>query len=437
LRGAAPTTGSALLMIVAVLIAVVLVGRLFDRVLNQFHLPAIICSLALATSLWMRGVDSLNNRIGIPLVGLIGWMFLTVPFSSWRGESISIVIYFAFYSLMWLPLALGPRHFKDLYRLIVLLAVLNLITLLLTTTDANGRLQGDGAAYANSEDIALIAIFSIPFWMLIASRIRMFAVKAMVGATSSFFLLLTAARTGSRAALLSSAGLGAVYFFRSNLTKKALFTLIVVLGIPGALFLVPREMVDRLSTIVDVVNDTVPRVAIGDEALDSASARRQMLFDSIRFTFEHPLFGVGPGQFAQFRWDEQHHAGAANLGYLVTHNAYTQISSEEGVPALLFFLAILVGTFRTIRIVQKLNTPDSHRDWRIYQTTALCLQLSFISIVLFGFFLANAQYLFWYLIGGLALALERLTHEAIGARTAAAALAKAPHGPVPRAEFLR
>jgi O-antigen ligase len=151
---------------------------------------------------------------------------------------------------------------------------------------------------------------------------------------------------------------------------------------------------------------------VGNEAMDSAAGRRQLLLDSIRLTFQHPLFGVGPGQFAQFRWSEGHMAGV-RVGWIVTHNAYTQISSENGFPGAIFFIAILVGTAKILRRTKKLNSPGSHNDWELGQTMATALQISFVNLLVCGFFMPNAQYVLWYLMGGMALALERLTAQAI------------------------
>src|SRR5271165_3302186 len=176
-QAAARGTGSVVLFAFAILVSIVLVGRIFDYALVGLHLPAVICGLALLVSLFAGGVAQLRNRVGIPLLGLIGWMFLATPFSSWKGDSTSVVIYFAFFTLMWLPMSLGPRSFKDIQRLILLLAVLNVITLVFTKYDTEGRLRGIAGSFSNSEDIGLIAIMSIPFWLLIASQVRFFPFK--------------------------------------------------------------------------------------------------------------------------------------------------------------------------------------------------------------------------------------------------------------------
>jgi len=423
-------TGSGFLFSLALIVCFVLVGRAFDYGLTGYHIPAIICVVALLSCMLKGGFGLLRSRIGIPLLGLIGWMFLATPFSTWRGDSASVVVYFAFYSLMWLPMAMGPRSMKDIRRLILLLALLNIVTLLLTKYDEGGRLIGMGASFSNSEDIALIAAMSIPFWMLAASQIKFPPARFLLSAASLLFLLRVAALTGSRAILMAVGAMGLVFFVRTDAVKRFMLIAGVIAAIGVVIVTVPTRTLARLGTVVDAFQDRTSALVIGGstEAMDSAAERRQLLLDSIAISVSHPLFGVGPGQFAMYRWTQWKDQGV-RMGYLVTHNAFTEVSSEEGIPGLIFFIGVIVGTLRTIRNARKLNSPGSHKDWRTGQDIATCLELSFIVIVVCGLFLANAQYIFWYLMGGIALALERVTIHLIRQERLAAPLAEKAHSP--------
>lgn len=408
----AARTGSGFLLGLAFLVSIVLVGRVFDRWLRGLHLPAVICAVSFFASLAAGGFSQLRNRVGFPLLGLIGWMFLCVPFAFVRGDAASVTIYFAFFTLMWLPISLGPRSMKDIIRLILLFTLLNAFNLTQTRNDKEGRLMGNGASFANAEDIALIAVISIPFLLLVASRLRFPPFKVLVGAAGSLFLLRTIALTGSRAILLAALGMATVYFFRSGALKKAVLVIAATAGLGVVIMTVPDQILDRLATVVDAFGGARSTALPDNEAMASAQQRHQLLMDSLRLTITHPLFGVGPGQFASYRWSEGKEQGI-RTGYFVTHNAYTEISSETGIVGLAFFIAMLVGTQRTIQITRRLNSPGSHRDWKTGLAISNSLQLSFVAILICGFFLANAQYIFWYLMGGIALALERVTRHLI------------------------
>jgi O-antigen ligase len=60
---------------------------------------------------------------------------------------------------------------------------------------------------------------------------------------------------------------------------------------------------------------------------------------SLETTAKHPLFGIGPGQFENF-------SGSWHL----THNTYTEFSSEAGLPALCLFLFLVWTTFKNLRV---------------------------------------------------------------------------------------
>jgi O-antigen ligase len=77
-------------------------------------------------------------------------------------------------------------------------------------------------------------------------------------------------------------------------------------------------------------------------AASSTASRKQLLRHSLIFTIRHPLFGVGPGMFVVADDAYSKTIGLRKGTWLGTHNSYTQVSSELGIPALLFFVAALV-----------------------------------------------------------------------------------------------
>ena len=87
--------------------------------------------------------------------------------------------------------------------------------------------------------------------------------------------------------------------------------------------------------------DTKENVA---SAYGSAQQREQLFWRSVEVTKEHPLFGVGPGNFQVISGD-----------WHVTHNSFTQMSSEGGVPALIFYLLILWTGFKNLRKTKQLR----------------------------------------------------------------------------------
>jgi O-antigen ligase len=126
-----------------------------------------------------------------------------------------------------------------------------------------------------------------------------------------------------------------------------------------------------------------------------------LLKSSIQFTMQHPIFGVGPGEFsdyeAAFAKSESRRAA-----WQVTHNAYTQVSSEAGIPALLFYLAAIVMTFRTFgRVYRAARARPQLRSMAI---ACFCCQLSMVGFCTATVFLSLAYTMYLPTMSGLALA---------------------------------
>lgn len=107
----------------------------------------------------------------------------------------------------------------------------------------------------------------------------------------------------------------------------------IMLGV-GLALTTPRYVL-RLKTLVG--GDTA---GTGDHG--SMDARRGLLMESLRVTMQHPILGVGPGNFQVY-----------TKSWHVTHNTYTELSSEAGIPALLLFLTILMCALRNTARLRK------------------------------------------------------------------------------------
>src|SRR3954466_3825864 len=135
-------------------------------------------------------------------------------------------------------------------------------------------------------------------------------------------------------------------------------------------------------------------------------------------TFSHPILGVGPGDFSFVSWDERKATTGAGGESLVSHNTYTQISSETGLPGFFFFAATLVLSFRyAYRSYRDTSELDpallACSRYLIYASGALFAGIFFLSV---GYTHILATFF------ALAAAI-RLIHEASGAATARAAKA--------------
>ncbi len=86
--------------------------------------------------------------------------------------------------------------------------------------------------------------------------------------------------------------------------------------------------------------------------MGSSEARRKLLINSLKVTAEHPLLGVGINGFGAYMAKKETAEGIIPR-YQGTHNTYTQVSSEAGIPALIIFLCIMIFSFQGLLRVYK------------------------------------------------------------------------------------
>jgi O-antigen ligase len=126
----------------------------------------------------------------------------------------------------------------------------------------------------------------------------------------------------------------------------------------------------------DEVDDSEMDAEMRESAMGSSQSRKNLLKTSLKFTLQHPLFGVGAGMFPVAEDNEAHDQGRRGQ-WLGTHNSYTQVSSELGIPAFLFFVAaIYMATRDSYRLFVK-----TRGDPRTAEIGSVALGLHYAMIV--------------------------------------------------------
>ena len=207
----------------------------------------------------------------------------------------------------------------------------------------DGRVAVMAGSLADPNEFALRLVLGLPFWWYLISQ------SGAVGKIVCFILTLpifvSFARAGSRSALLALVALFAMMFLFVNLKQKALMCAVAVIVVVAAVAFLPNYLKVRFTTLFmrhDAAHLTIEeRTRLGGD-IGSSEAREMLLWQAIRMTGQHPLLGVGPGVFGDVAWDERKADVGVGGGLLVTHNTYTQFSSELGIPGFLFFVVTLL-----------------------------------------------------------------------------------------------
>jgi O-antigen ligase len=203
-----------------------------------------------------------------------------------------------------------------------------------------------------------------------------------------WMLVLTASRSGLMCVVFS-VGLSLLLVLRTSFRGRLVGMLIAVL-LFLAIALAPKILWQRLETMWDTSNVYADQIAASAEA--SKEDHIAVLNRSIQYTFEHPIFGLGLGNF-QVASGIQLRQSSAWVG---THNTFTEISSEAGIPALAMFLALLTLAIRNMRSVSRMCSRSQQLELGLMSRATLASLLSFA----FGAFFAHLayEYYFFYLV---------------------------------------
>jgi putative inorganic carbon (HCO3(-)) transporter len=333
-------------------------------------------------------------RETVYLILLFVQLCLTIPFSPvWRGGAF-YKVFGGFSKIVLIApiIVLAVDSLRRLRRLLFIQAIA-VAAMAVAAVWENPRQSGVferlsgvlGGAFSNPNDFAFAIALSFPFcWMFLLETSSL--LKKSAWALLMVVMLYAVLSTYSRGGLLAlgaSAGLSAWEFgVKGRRRGLVAFAALVALGL--ALLASPVQYVNRAKTILHPDLDST----------GSAQARRMELRRSLEVTAEHPLFGVGPGNFQIVAGD-----------WHETHNTFTQFSAEAGIPALTLFLLILRRSFLNLRHAERLTSRPRHRLY------AGAIRASLAGFVIGSCFASVAYLFFPYFLAGYASALGRIASQ--------------------------
>mgnify|MGYP005835805519 CR=1 FL=1 len=385
-------------------------SRVSDLLAPRLHLPLITGGGALLAGLLTRKLfRGFAFPAGKALCGMTVWMLFALPFSVWRGGSVDTMTAwfkaFAVYGML-AAFILSLNQLRIVVNVIAAAVLVLGLTSLIAGSADTGRLVLQRVKFGNPNDLAQMLLIALPMWWLIASRPwRTPAGKSFAFALSAP-LLVAFVRTGSRAGLFGFAAVLAFLCLTGG-AKRAVAIGAGALILAGAAFLaLPGEMRQRFFLMFGGPGENIESgdAYLYETATSSARQRWALLQDSLLLTARHPLLGVGPGQFAVAQRDL---AGARGeyAAWRVTHNSYTQVSSENGIPGLLFYAAAILSCLRTFRRAAR-RTGDARNQE--LASTGLFLTLSLVAYMVSAFFASVAYDSQLPVLAGLAAALASL-----------------------------
>lgn len=323
-----------------------LVSRVLDlSPIWWLHIPLIVLVILIFTTLARGGVRfALDSKISRYFGLFTLWVTICYPFSMWRGASEPLVIGSIEFYLVFLIIVQAVRTPEDWrtaaggYAYGVLLAA---VYGFLYAKSVDGRLALVGGTFGDPNGFALSLLIGIPFLLVKISFANLF--KKIFFVACGGVIFISFAKAGSRGGLLALAAMITVMFILSSAGQRLMICIVMCVAVAGAAAILPDYLRARYFTIFSPATqnlDTSAREQLESD-IASASERQALLQQSIQMSFQHPIFGVGPGVFAFAAWDQRKaETGAGGLA-LVSHNTYTQISSETGLPGFFFFISAI------------------------------------------------------------------------------------------------
>jgi O-antigen ligase len=387
----------------------------FPEIMDTFlgtglHSARIILILALlATVLTGAFARAVFSKIGWCMLAFTAWFCLCVPFSIWRGGSFKVLREEWVFSICsFLIVAAAPQGLEQCRRMMYSLAAATVFIELISALAS--RVQGGRLAFlqgtlANANYLAMILLMGLPFCLFVIGNKPGFSLLKIACVIAACLIPLTVVATGSRGGLLTMLFMFLFYFLRLPAVQK-------VVAVMAALLLgfiaVSRSSQSALDRYKTLFGSSPPTGLTASErsAMESSEVRKGVLQASLRMTLQHPLLGVGPGMFQVANAKEMDEQGLPSWdAWHETHNAFTQISSENGLPALLLYVAALYLCFRIVRIARK-RARQNPADAGL-APPAYALRMGLIAFTGTALFTSIAYSYYFPLLAGLCVAFER------------------------------
>jgi len=365
------------------------------RFLEVVAIPGLAFLLAVLAAIGaLLGGDiagTVKSRIGSLLIAFTLWAFLTVPLGIWPGGSFGVLkdtwlkTVIVFYMLG--AILLAWRDCKAAFYTMALASATIVVLSFKFANMSSGRLAFGYGTLGNPNDFAAYLLVGAPFCVYAMLRAGPF--MRVVWFATVVMLLMQVMKTGSRGAMIALSILVLYMFWKSAVMLKLAMVLCLVALLAAAPILLPRSVLNRYATLFGgspSPEDLESRQ--GEFAEASSDSRTALFLISLEQTVRHPVLGVGIGMFSVAAANAMKTEGKRGK-YMQTHNLYTQVSSEMGLPGLVLYVAALWEAISGLRFVRKHGArvnPDLVR-------MAVCLNASWILFLGAGLFSSVAYHI--------------------------------------------
>lgn len=250
--------------------------------------------------------------------------------------------------------------------------------------------------FANSGDLglAMCVIMPIAAYMFFSEK-KKWARVMLLASLAGFFGAIVLC--GSRGALVGAVAVALAAWLRSP--RKFIAVFLTLFFAVGAWLVLPSENKDRFRSGMEYQDDA------------TASARIRYWKTGLHMFADHPIFGVGPGNYAATRVKYYSHIEANQgyrVSYIVSHSTYIDALTELGLFGALAFLSVLTAFFWTnFRTRRELRARGRGGPKDLEYCLTFGLDLAMVGFMASGAFLSVLYYPHIWILLGFSAALQR------------------------------
>lgn len=249
----------------------------------------------------------------------------------------------------------------------------------------SGYFLGDGNDFALSLNIIVpLAIF------LHSCEDKTYRKWLLRGLTILFITVIVI--TESRASSIAFSAMLLYMWLRAR--SKILGIILLACLAMGILVFGSQSYFDRMSSTVHYQEDT------------SALARLDAWEAGVKMAFDHPITGVGAGNFNSIYGRYYRPVDAVYARWLSPHSMYIQCMAELGFTGLILLILLFIYNFRVTHSLRQkfLSDPSEHR----FNSLPTCLEMSLIGFGINAGFLGVLYYPHLFVITGLFVAADSI-----------------------------
>jgi O-antigen ligase len=347
------------------------------------------------------GRPLLSNRLVLASLLLVGSAFLSIPFAVWRGgafeQTIELIKNVILLVLIFGLVDTNARMSKVLWLMVGLFAWFAGSALITYSQGqfafAEGieRAEGINSMAGGPNELAGLILAFFPFLIALLRSTHSILIRLLLLACGSLGLAALVL-TGARAAMIALIIVGAYYVLRS---RHKIAWLLACVALASIIWIgMPQSYRDRYLT--------VKQYALGGQLDASNEFRLRIWKAGWRMLLDHPLLGVGAGQFPTAFGTT--YAGRAHIAWMNPHNLFLQVACELGIVGLIVFIYFVIQIVKQIRhLPRRESNPLVELNFQVATACgAMLIGVMAMSVV------SHTLYRpYWYLLGGLVAANSR------------------------------